>query len=259
MVVVPAGNFEMGSPDDEPERDGQNESPQHKVVIVSPFAVARRAVTRGQFNAFVSAKRHKTEGGARIWKDEAWCYDLKASWRAPGFPQDDNHPVVCINWHDAKAYAAWLSGKTGKTYRLLSEAEREYVTRAGTTTPFWWWGSSITPDQANYNYNFHYKGGGREGKWRKSTRTVDSFEANEWGLYNVHGNVWEWVEDCWHDSYQGAPSDGSAWTTACEDGLRVVRGGSWYSHPKCLRAAHRSFYDAGTRSSNIGFRLAMTL
>jgi Sulfatase-modifying factor enzyme 1/TIR domain len=106
MVVVPAGSFMMGSPDDEPEREGRHESPQHKVVIAHPFAVARHAITRGQFDAFVSARGHKTEGGARIWKGDAWGYDPKASWRAPGFLQDDNDPVVCINWDDAKAYAA---------------------------------------------------------------------------------------------------------------------------------------------------------
>ena len=134
------------------------------------------------------------------------------SWRAPGFAQDDRHPVVCVNWNDAKAYAEWLSSKTGKTYRLLSEAEREYVTRAGTTTPFWW-GTSITPQQANYNGNFLYAGGGSKGEYRQRTVPVDSFEPNPWGLYNVHGNVWEWTEDCWNASNSGNPGNGSARTT----------------------------------------------
>jgi formylglycine-generating enzyme required for sulfatase activity len=256
MVVVPAGSFIMGSPDDEPQREG-SESPRHEVTIAHPFAVARHAVTRGQFDAFVSASGHKTEGGALIWKDK-WEHDPKASWRAPGFVQDDSHPVVCIIWDDAKAYATWLSQITGKPYRLLSEAEREYVTRAGTTTPFWW-GSSITPDQANYYGSLVYEGGGSKGKWRKSTVPVGSFEANPWGLYNVHGNVWEWCEDVYHDNYSGAPLDGSAWLQGEDASVRVARGGTWNGIPQILRAATRGGLTTAHRYVNIGFRLLRTL
>jgi formylglycine-generating enzyme required for sulfatase activity len=152
-------------------------------------------------------------------------------------------PVINVNWDDAKAYAAWLSRKTAKTYRLLSEAEREYVTRAATTTWFWW-GSSISTGQANDTIK---------------TVPVDSFAPNPWGLYNVHGNVWEWVEDCWHDTYQGAPADGSAWTTACRDGRRVIRGGSWGVSLRYLRAAYRGRDTTGSRDDKLGFRLARTL
>jgi formylglycine-generating enzyme required for sulfatase activity len=261
MVVVPTGNFEMGSPDDEPERESWRtgtESPRHKVAIAQPFAVALYAVTRGQFDAFVSARGHKTEGGARILKAGELEYDPKASWRAPGFVQDESHPVVCINWDDAKAYAAWLAQTTGKPYRLLSEAEREYVTRAGTTTPFWW-GSSITPDQANYDGRFVYPAGRTECEWWKSTVPVGSFEPNPWGLYNVHGNVWEWCEDVWHDDYSGAPVDGTAWLHGGDASRRVVRGGSWNSNPLFLRAAIRYEISAGYRYAYIGFRLARTL
>jgi formylglycine-generating enzyme required for sulfatase activity len=265
MVVVPAGSFIMGSPDDEPQWEG-DESPRHEVTIAQPFAVARHAVTRGQFDAFVSARGHKTEGGAHIWKENKWEHDPKASWRAPGFVQDDSHPVVCINWDDAKAYAAWLSQITGKPYRLLSEAEREYVARAGTTTPFWC-GSSITPDQANYDGSVVYQGGGSKGKWRESTVPVGSFEANPWGLYNVHGNVWDWCEDVWHDNYSdnysGAPADGMAWLLGGYANRRVVGGGAteaaWDFDPPDLRAADRYRVAAGYRLSNIGFRLAKTL
>jgi formylglycine-generating enzyme required for sulfatase activity len=158
MVVVPAGRFEMGSPDDEPGR-ADWESPRHEVTITEPLAVARHAITRGQFAAFVTATDHEMREGAYVWKDDQWVHDPKSSWRAPGFFQDDRHPVVCINWNDAKAYAAWLARTTDKPYRLPTEAEREYGARAGTTTPFWW-GSSITPDRANYNGKVVYKGGG---------------------------------------------------------------------------------------------------
>ena len=116
-------------------------------------------------------------------------------------------PVINVNWEDAKAYTAWLSRKSGKTYRLLSEAKRENVTRAGTTTPFWW-RSSITPKQANYNGNHTYAGGGSKAEYRQRTVPIDSFEPNPWGLYNVHGNVWEWTADCWNGSNSGNPGDG---------------------------------------------------
>jgi formylglycine-generating enzyme required for sulfatase activity len=167
--------------------------------------------------------------------------------------------LININWNDAKAYAAWLSRTTGKPYRLLSEAEREYVTRAGTTMPFWW-GSSITPDQANYDGRFLvYEGGGSRGKWRKSTVPVGSFEANPWGLYNVHGNVWEWCEDVWHDNYSGAPADGSAWLQGGDESRRVVRGGSWFHDPQDLRSAGRFRSAPDFRGDCFGFRLARTL
>ena len=144
---------------------------------------------------------------------------LRRRWRLQRLPARriegwgrGKRPVINVNWDDAKAYVAWLSRKTGKTYRLLSEAEREYVTRAGTTTPFWW-GSSISTSQANYDGNYTY-GSGSKGEYRQKTMPVDSFQPNPWGLYQVHGNVWEWTEDCWNDSYNGAPTDGSAWTAA---------------------------------------------
>jgi formylglycine-generating enzyme required for sulfatase activity len=166
--------------------------------------------------------------------------------------------VINVDWHNAKAFAAWLSRKTGKAYRLLSEAEREYVTRAGTTTPFWW-GSSITPTQANYDGNEIYTGGGSKGEYRRQTVSVDSFEPNPWGLYQVHGNVSEWTEDCWQAwGHAENPGNGSARTTGdCRS--RVIRGASWGSWPRHLRAAHRSWGWANHRSRFQGFRLARTL
>lgn len=159
MVVVPAGEFMMGSPDDEPGRSVL-EGPLHKVTFAQPFCVGRHAVTRGQFAAFVNETNYEMEGGAYVRTGEEWKLDPNGSWRNPGLRQDDSHPVVYVNWDDACAFVAWLSEATGHTYRLLSEAEWEYSARAGTRTPFWW-GSSITPAQANYNGNYVYAGGAR--------------------------------------------------------------------------------------------------
>jgi formylglycine-generating enzyme required for sulfatase activity len=163
--------------------------------------------------------------------------------------RDDGLAMGCVARIGAHA-------KTGKTYRLLSESEREYVTRAGTTTPFWW-GSSITPNQANYNSKYAF-GGGPTGEYRGHTVPVDSFEANPWGLFNVHGNVWEWTEDCLNTSNQGNPGDGSA-RTAGDCSRRVVRGGSWLDGPRYLRAAGRDWFSSDSQGSALGFRLARPL
>jgi formylglycine-generating enzyme required for sulfatase activity len=262
MVVVPAGSFTMGSPESEPERDGWNkgtESPQHEVTIRKSLAVGRFAITRGEYATFVRETNYAIGDKCYTYESDKWEERAGRSLRDPGITQDNRHPVACVNWDDAKAYVAWLSRKTGKTYRLLSEAEREYVTRAGSTTPLWW-GSSITPKQANYNGNYTYAGGGSKGEYRKRTMPVDSFEANPWGLYQVHGNLWEWTEDCWHDTYQGAPTDGSAWATACfPSSGRVLRGGSWDPNPQFLRSASRVGGTTVSRGSGIGFRVARTL
>jgi formylglycine-generating enzyme required for sulfatase activity len=227
MVVAPAGTFMMGASPGEPDRDPGEE--QVLVTIARPFAVGKFAVTFDQWDACVA------DGGCNGYRptDERWGRG--------------NRPVINVNWADANAYAAWLSRKTGKTYRLPSEAEREYVTRAGTRTPFWW-GSSITPKQANYDRNYTYGG----------TVPVDNFEANPWGLFNVHGNVREWTDDCWNDSNRGNPGNGSARTSGDCTRL-VVRGGSWFNFPQNLRAASRYGYSSVVRDTVIGFRLARTL
>jgi formylglycine-generating enzyme required for sulfatase activity len=249
MVVVPAGEFIMGSPKSEPERSAY-EGPLHRVKFTRPFAVARHAITRGQFTAFVNNTNYNKPDG-----DPA--ESPGSEWRDPGFRQDDAHPVVAVSWDDARAYLAWLSQATGQTYRLLSEAEWEYVARAGTTTPFWW-GSSITVAQANYDGNYVYKGGGAKGGWRKATVRVGSFEANPWGLYDVHGNVWEWCEDIWHGDYYGAPPDGSPWHHGGDARHHVVRGAGWTSSPESLRSASRNRHNANSRNLNLGFRVART-
>jgi formylglycine-generating enzyme required for sulfatase activity len=240
MVVVQAGHFTMGSPSSEDGRSN-DEGPQHAVTIANSFAVGRFAVTFDEWDQCLA------EGGCNGYRpsDVGWGRG--------------RHPVINVSFDDAKAYLTWLSRKTGKTYRLLSEAEREYVTRAGTTTPFWW-GSSISTDQANYDGSSFSYGGGPKGENRHRTLPVDAFQSNPWGLYQVHGNVWDWVEDCWHENYRGAPSDGSAWVSGdCKE--HVIRGGSWYGKAWYLRSAIRAHNAADYRNGNAdhGFRVARTL
>ena len=259
MVVVPPGSFMMGSPENEPERQNLQvgtETPQHKVSIAEAFAVGRFHITRGEFARFAKTTGYNTTGGCYSLTGSEWRNNRTASWQSPGFPQDDTHPVVCVNWEDIKAYVAWLAEQTGKNYRLLSEAEYEYAARAGSTTPFWW-GATISPDLANYNGNNAYAGG-LKGSYRAETVSVQSFSPNPWGLYHVSGNAWTWTKDCWHDNYLGAPSDGSAWMTG-ECRSRVIRGGSWNSPPASLRGASRTWIDPGTRGNSNGFRVARPL
>ena len=249
MVVVPAGSFLMGSPPDESERESWKagcESPQHEVMIAKPFAIGRFAVTFAEWDAAQQDRDWQAITGraARQPADEGWGRG--------------DRPVIDVDWDDAKAYAKWLSKKTGKNYRLPSEAEWEYACRAGTTTPFWW-GSSITPELANYDGSADpYKGGGKKGEYRQKTLPVKSFEPNAWGLYQVHGNVWEWCEDFWHDNYNGAPQGGSPWTTG-DSFFRVLRGGSWDKDPHALRSAFRNFNFPRIGYRFRGFRVARTL
>lgn len=256
MVVVPSGRFLMGSPEDEPERSA-SDNPIHEVNVSEPFCVGRYAVTRREFAQFVDASGYSSESGAYVWTASRWRFDREACWKKPGFEQGDDHPAVCISWRDAKAYAEWLSKETGQVYSLLSEAEWEYVARAGTSTTFWW-GPEITPELANYDCSHLFSGGGTTGAWRQGTVAVDSFAPNPWGLYQVLGNCWEWTEDCWNDNHSIQQQDGSARTTGnCT--VRVVRGGSWFAVPQGLRCATRYSYVANGRYSLQGFRLRRSL
>ena len=232
MVVVPAGSFLMGSPGAEEGRD-EDEGPLHRVTFAAPFMVGIYEVTLDEWDACVA------DGGCSGHRPVA------TGWGGRG-----RHPVIYVNWNDAQSYVRWLSGKTGKRYRLLSESEWEYVARAGTRAPFHT-GSTISTGQANYD-------SGREGVYRGKTVPVGSFPANVWGLHDVHGNVMEWVQDCWNVSYQGAPRDGSAWESSnCL--RRVLRGGSWSDEPRYLRSANRNKNYTRIRSSSGGFRVARTL
>ena len=237
LVVIPPGSFMMGSPKEEEDRD-DSEGPMHEVRIDYPLAVGMYPVTFDEWDACVS------DGGCGGYEpeDEDWGRGTR--------------PVINVSWEDAQSYIRWLSRKTGKVYRLLSESEWEYAARAGTETPFHT-GRTISTKQANYDGNFTY-GTGREGQYREQTTPVGSFEPNRFGLYDVHGNVSEWVEDCL-GSYDGAPADGSAWESEDLRDARVVRGGSWFSGPRDLRSALRLRYSTGGRNNGLGFRVARML
>ena len=264
----------MGSSESEPGRD-KDKGPQRTVTIPRPFAVGRYEVTRGQFAAFAGATGYQPSGAnCEYWNGNEGRFmndDASKSWRNPGFAQNDGHPVVCVSWNDAKAYAAWLSNSTGRTYRLLSEAEWEYAARAGSgaARP---WGND--PDSACAHANVADRSfvrivsRGFGMKWGSGyhecddgagyTANVGSYRPNAFGLYDMIGNAWERVEDCYNVSYAGPPSDGSAWLGGiCA--RRSVRGASWNNSPPHARSAYRDGDAAGNRSVTMGFRLARTL
>ncbi|MGD0151507.1 MAG: SUMF1/EgtB/PvdO family nonheme iron enzyme [Xanthobacteraceae bacterium] len=229
MIVVPAGTFTMGSPPTEQGRF-DHEGPQHTVTIAKPFAVSKFDVTFADWDACVSV---------------AGCPKIPDG----GFGRDTK-PVINVNFDEAQQYVAWLSKMTGQPYRLLTEAEWEYAARAGSTTAYYW-GVEIGRGNANCN-----ECGSR---WDNlQTSPVGSFAANQFGLYDMAGNVWQWVQDCYHDDYNGAPTDGSAWTSG-DCGRRVIRGGSWYSIPQFLRAANGDRLNPGNRDNGLGFRVGRTL
>lgn len=229
MLVIPDGRFEMGSL---PKEEGRfdDEGRRHTVTIAQAFALGKYAVTFDEWDAFAAAT------GAPQPDDESWGRGRR--------------PVINVSWDDAQSYAAWLSKNTGKTYRLPSEAEWEYAARAGSQTRYPW-GDAAGKNQANFD--------GSGSHWsNKQTAPVGSFAANRFGLHDMIGNVWEWAQDCWNESYGGAPDDGQAWEAG--DCLRrVVRGGSWSSSPQVARVANRYWYGPAFRSSILGFRLARTL
>ena len=237
LVVVPLGSFMMGSPDSEWGRFN-NEGPQRRVTIAEPFAVSVYEVTFGEWDACVN------EGGCNGYQPHG------EGWGRGG------RPVINVSWDDARAYVKWLSQRTGKRYRLLSESEWEYVARAGTMEPFHT-GATISADQANYDSSYTYVSG-QKGRYRGRTVQVGTFSPNAFGLHEVHGNVWEWTQDCWNEDYTGAPADNRAWETGeCEQ--RVLRGGSWGDVPWLLRSADRGKNEPGIRDPKIGFRIARTL
>jgi formylglycine-generating enzyme required for sulfatase activity len=248
MVLLPAGDVMMGSPETERGRS-EEEGPQHRVTIAGPFAIGKFPVTRGEFAAFVRETGYRTEGGCDVWTGSDWRRQSDRSWRSPSsVDQDDRHPVVCVNWHDAKAYAAWLSKKVGKRYRLLTEAEREYAARARTNTRY-----SFGDDEAwlsEYAWYQANSGG--------ATHPVGEKKPNLFGLFDMHGNAWAWCEDIWHSSYRGAPNDGSVWQTG-DTPLRILRGGSWYRNASGLRSAFRVAFSPDGRYNDVGFRVARGL
>ncbi|MEF8750974.1 MAG: SUMF1/EgtB/PvdO family nonheme iron enzyme [Candidatus Accumulibacter necessarius] len=230
MVVIPAGSLLMGSPAAEKGRRDW-EGPQHKVTLPQAFAVGRYEVTFDEWDACVAA------GGCRHTPGDA-------NWGR------GRRPVINVNWDDAQAYVAWLVKKTGKAYRLLSEAEWEYAARAGTATAYPW-GEDLGTNRGNFAFSGSQWSG-------KQTAPVGSFAPNGFGLYDMIGNVWEWTQDCWNETYTGAPDDGRAWESG-DCGRRVVRGGSWCFELVIARAAFRNRYVPGLRNYFLGFRLARTL
>ena len=237
MVVIAAGVFLMGSPDSETERTA-SEGPLHKVAIAKPLAVGKYEVTFAEWDACVA------DGGCgHKPRDSGWGRGRR--------------PVINISWDDAtKEYIPWLSKKSGQVYRLLTEAEWEYCARAGSVGPFST-GATISPNVANFDGTSTY-GGGKKGSYRQRTVEVGSFPANALGLHDMHGNVWEWVQDCYAGTYHGAPPDGRSVADA-PDCPRVMRGGSWIDAPRVLRSAYRSLAPSNTRFIYRGFRVARTL
>jgi formylglycine-generating enzyme required for sulfatase activity len=267
MVVIGAGSFRMGVAAGEVEREHIRDDfrrtsvPQHLVTIRHSFAIAKFDVTRDEFAQFV-AETHRPDPDNCLTLDSSgnWNATRGANWHSPGFSQSGRDPVVCVNWDDAQAYLAWLNAKTGHVYRLPTEAEWEFAARAGTVTARYW-------GESAGNQCLYANGNDQTGKkpiqrWEGAqcsdgyayTSPVGSFRPNAYGLYDMQGNVEQWIQDCWHTNYDGAPTDGSAWQPGgCN--VRVRRGSSWYSDPPFLRSAARAAFDASSRMSQLGFRV----
>jgi formylglycine-generating enzyme required for sulfatase activity len=273
----------MGSPDAELDRRS-DEGPVRQVRVAYGVAVGKFEVTVSEFSRFVEATGYKTEAeefwvigkdrGCRSWDSgNRWTYKPKLNWKNPGFPQGADHPVVCVSWNDAQAYLRWLNGKSpGKHFRLLTEAEWEYAARAGRGATRYPWGddpeatqmcayanvldastvaSQSTPvtggDIANCNDSFPTSAPGA------------GLRPNAFGLYNMHGNAWEWVLDAWRASYQGAPTDGSEWAFEGRVETGVARGGSGATGPTSMRSAYRARFERTHRGYHLGFRVAKSL
>lgn len=275
MVVVPSGSFEMGSRATEPDRY-EVEGPTRLVTFSRPFAASRYPVTVEQFETYVKANGLTVASGCRVQGVETWDMRTDASPSAPGFSQAANHPVVCVNWQQASDYAAWLSETTGERYRLVTEAEAEYITRAGTVTAFWW-GPTASPQRANYDATAlndalqvsanvvtarnsaksaaRADGAATVAHRATGTQPVQFYSPNPWGFFQVHGNAASWTLDCWNKTLAGAPLDGTASLTGdCK--RRVIKGGAWTSFARDMRAAYRESAPAIEHYQHVGFRLA---
>lgn len=262
MIVIPAGDFVLGSPAKEEGRFN-SEGPQQRISFSNQIAFGKFEVTRGEFAAFARESGFSASGTCIVWNEAKKVAEANetSNWRNPGIAQTDRHPVVCVSWTDAKAYVSWLTKKTGKPYRLPSEAEWEYAARAGTTTRYFWGNdedggcqfangadaSSKEIGQPDWSYM-------RCADGHKYTAPVGSFAANRFGLHDMAGNVWEWVEDCWNASYANRSADGRPWL-AGQCNLRVGRGGSWFYGPRYLRSATRTSGGLEFRGVSLGFRV----
>lgn len=241
MMQIPAGRFVMGAPEEEEESE-DNERPQHEVSVPG-FFMGRYPVTQAQWRSVAGYKQEELE--------------LKPD---PSEFKGDNRPVENVSWDEAVEFCRRLSVKSGREYRLPSEAEWEYACRAGTTTPFHF-GETLDAEIANYNADSPFVGSpvygdGKKGEYRKETTEVGIFPGNEWGLQDMHGNVWEWCEDDWHNSYEGAPTDGSAWLEENRtETNKLLRGGSWGNDPGYCRSAIRYDISRDGRDYGLGFRV----
>ena len=258
IIVVPSGTYSMGSPFGEAGRYN-NEGPIHPVTIQETIGVGVYEVTRGQFREFIQESGYEAGGACWTFEERRWREREGRNWRYPGYPQTDQHPVVCVNWYDANRYVEWLSLKTGQRYRLPTESEWEYAARAGTTTTYYW-GDAIEGDWRQCQYangadlrtGVLWRAGCDDG--HEFTAAVGSYLPNPFGLHDTLGNVWEWTQDCWSSSYTDSPADGSAYRVGqCE--LGVLRGGSRYVSAEGIRAAHRFRFDLISRNQNTGFRV----
>ncbi|NEN89680.1 MAG: formylglycine-generating enzyme family protein [Okeania sp. SIO3H1] len=225
MVYIPGGSFLMGSPENEAERDS-DESPQHSVTL-QPFYMSKYPITQNQYQTIMGENPSHFKGG--------------------------NRPVETVNWYNATEFCQKLSEKTDKIYTLPSESQWEYACRAGTITPFYF-GETITSDLVNYHGNYPY-GDAPQGKYRGGTTDVGIFPPNAFGLYDMHGNVWEWCLDVWHDNYNGAPTDGSSWEIKGDTNTRLLRGGCWCSFSWYCRSAWRDSEYADQCYYVRGFRI----
>ena len=273
MVVLPVGEFMMGSPEDEEGRY-DDEGPRHRVVIGKRFALGRYEVTVGEFRRFVEATGYETlaerDGavGCRTLEPETrndWGWTAGRSWRSLEWEVGEDQPVVCVSLGDAKSYVAWLSRRAGAAYRLPSEAEWEYAARAGSGTRYHFGDDEAdlclygnVADETEFPNGDVWTNPAACSDGAVYPADVGGYRPNGFGLHDMHGNAREWVDDCLNDGYAGAPSDGGAWLSGnCFS--RVVRGGSWDYIPRGLRSAKRNWNAAGNRYNNLGFRVARTL
>ncbi len=275
LVALPTGSYQMGvRTATDVARDAS--SPVHAVSIGYALAVGRTEVTRAEFARFVQATSYVTDAengaGCLVSTATATAVVRTASWRAPGFTQTDNDPAVCVSWNDAQAYIAWLNTLSAtKNFRLPTEAEWEYVARAGEATTRYPWGDDTTYQAICTNANSGDLSATATvprfsaTRWTNCTdgfgytAPTDTYPANAFGLRNVIGNAWEWVQDGWHANYTGAPADGSAWAVTNGDTTRIYRGGSWNNHPTFLDPAYRAHGAPSFSEEGLGFRVARTL
>jgi formylglycine-generating enzyme required for sulfatase activity len=276
LIRIPPGDFVMGVPPGEEEQENVPESfrgrsvPQTRIAIASAFALGVYPVTRGEFARFVAATGYQTGDRCFAYLRDAdgwqWRETVGKGWRDPGFKQTDRDPVVCVNWHDAEAYAVWLAKITGHHYRLPSEAEGEYALRGGSQAARFWGDDreqacryanvadltmfdalDLPKDPAD---NFDCRDG------FVFTSPVGSFQPNPFGLYDIMGNVWQWLDDCWHPTLAGRPADARVWAAGADCAFHTARGGSWQYYPWSLRAGFRYRDATDNRNAKLGFRVA---